>query len=210
MKRVFLVFLVAFLICSSVSCESVATNSGIENFSIHDCSYGLNQYLIPEDFLNLFDYSDGGYDYYAGGGAYIYVTTLLYMQYDEDTYHKAKEYVLDHLELIEKTEELYGDYMFFKRDLHFYDSKGKEEHTQRFYFAYSDEQRILLAVGTYMSGPYMYKSDLLTDYLETYFSFYNFEEGKIERETETESQRVESLTYGVLLSQQFGFTIYFN
>ena len=210
MKKIVLMFLTVFIIFGLSSCTEIYTKSGIENFSIYGCSYGLNRYLIPKDFLNLFEYSDGGYDYYYCVGAYGYVTTLLYMQYDEDIYHKAKEYALDHLEFVEESEELYKDYVFFKRDVVIFGTEENEEKTERFYFAYSDEQRILLAVGTYMSGTHRYKSDLLTDYLETYFSFYNFEEGKIERETETESQLVESLTYGVLLSQQFGFTIYFK
>ena len=192
MKRVFLVFLVAFLICSSVSCESVATNSGIENFSTEGCSFGLNRYLIPEDFLNLFEYSDGGYDYYCCVGSYAYVTTLLYMEYDEETYPNAKEYALNHLDLIEESEEVYQGYVFFRSAAVAF--PNLENDGSRFYFAYSNDQRILLAIGTMMDGPNGYKSELLTDYLETYFSFYNFEEGKIERETETKSQLAESVT----------------
>ena len=195
MKKIVLVFFTMLFIFSFSSCSYVYTKRGIENFSIYDSEYELNDYLIPKDFLKLFNYSDGGYDYYESLDVYGgYVTTLLYMQYDEETYRNAKEYALNHLELVEESEELYEGYVFFKRDVAFYDTKGNETNTERFYFAYSDEQRILFAVGTHMSGPYVYKSDLVTDYLETYFSFYNFEEGKIERETETESQLVESVT----------------
>ena len=193
MKRIALILFSVFFIFGLSSC-TLYTNGGIENFSINDSSYGLNRFLIPDGFLNLFDYSDGGYDYYESIGSYAYVTSLLYMQYDEETYRDAKEYALTHLELLEESGELYKDYVFFKRDVVIFDTKENGESTERFYFAYSDEQRILFAVGAHMSGPYMYKSELLTDYLETYFSFYNFEEGKIERETETESQLVESTT----------------
>ena len=183
MRKTMLAILILSVLFCFASCSYVYTNSGIENFSVYDSEYGLNRYLIPEDFLNLFEYSDGGYDYYEKVGAHGYVTTLLYMEYDELTYNNAKEYALSGLDLVEESEEQYKNYMFLKRN----STLAQEDSCYRFYFAYSDEDRILLAVGTYMSGTYAYQTSNLSEYLETYFSFYNFDDGEIERETATET-----------------------
>lgn len=181
MRRISCFLLLILLIFIMSSCgDNLYVNSGIENFSIHDSEYGLNTFLFPLNFMDLYDYSDGGYDYYEKFG---YATSLVFMQYEESVYNEAKEYALQELELVEKSEETYKGYVFLKRNGVFDDPK--EEY--RFYFAYSDEQRILLAVATYMDYSYPYKSTSLTDYLNTYFSFYNFENGRIEKETQTES-----------------------
>ncbi|MBE6553307.1 MAG: hypothetical protein E7666_03085 [Ruminococcaceae bacterium] len=184
---VFLLLNVCFLFSS---CTYTVFEDGIENFSREDSETGLTRFLIPNDFLNLFPYLDGDYSYFdelSYSGAYE--TALIYMKYEEDAYESAKAYALENMRFIENTEEIYNGYVFQQREL-----PSDMQQETRCFFAYSDEQRILLAVGTHITVPEGYTYTSIETFLDTYFSFYNFEEGRIERETKTESQLVESLT----------------
>ena len=203
MKRIILLciscFLTLVLVFQFSACgEYVYTNSGIENFSVEDSAFGLNPHLFPKDFLELYPYIDGGYDYYEKSDAYAYVTSLIYTVYDEATYLDAKNYALENLEYLEDSAEQYKGYSVYGRTLDFYDKfyKGHETNYKimRFYFAYSDENRTLVAFATYMLGYYEYEYTTLSEYFETYFPFYNFETGKIERELSSDSDIATSET----------------
>ena len=198
MKKIIFILVLCLLTIQFTACsESVYYKSGIENFHVADSSVSLNDLVIPRDFLKTYPYIDGGYDYYEYEGWHCsYSSTFLYMKYDEATYLKAKEYILENLPLECDASQDYKGYTFFIQKTN---DRVSNQNRYRFYFAHNDVDKTLLAMGTFVimtssDGQEKYENLTLNEYLNTYFSFYNFEEGKIERETETESQRVESLT----------------
>ena len=159
------------------SCTYTVTVDGIENFSREDSESSLTRFLIPDNFLDMFSYIEGDYAYYddlSYSGAYE--TAILYMNYDKEVYDAAKEYALDNLEFMEDVEEFYNEFVFHQRLISSDSHKNK-----RCFFAYSDEQRILLAVGTHITLEEGYNYSSVEDFFDTYFPFYNFETGKIER-----------------------------
>ncbi len=159
------------------SCTYTVEENGLENFSIHDSETSLTKFLIPNDFLNTFPYVDGDYIYYDHlSHNREYETALLYMKYDEGVYETAKAYVFENMGFVEGVEESYNGYIVLQRKL-----SSEMQKDKRCFFAYSDEQKTLLAVGTHMNE-YNYTS--IKDYFDTYFPFYNFEEGQIERSKE--------------------------
>ena len=174
MKKILVIFLIIFILLQFTSCI-LYTNHGIENFHIVDSGFHLNHHLFPEDFLELYPYIDGGYDYYEKCDLYAYATSLLFMEYDEETYAEAKEYALSHLTPVPNSEQLYKGYNFIEH------SPRGESAGYRFFFTYSDDQHVLLSVATYMTGYYEYNYTSLPEYIETYFPFYNFDEAKIEQ-----------------------------
>lgn len=180
MKK-FLIFALLFLVVFLLSCGPYSIElhsvSGIDNFSIDNSSVGLTIYFLPKDFMELFPYIDGDYDYreelVSGFG---YETALLYMVYDETTYYKAKDYALKNLKTVDNSEEEYEGYTFLMRDLGETALKGS-----RVYLAYSDEDQTLLVLGTHRTRVSDYKDNSLKEYIEINFPFYDFEEGKINR-----------------------------
>lgn len=193
MKRLFFKFclcLITVLLCiSTVSCTpSIYTVTGIENYKRSDSSYGTVRYFLPhcdepDTFLKKFSYIRGDYDYYDAmdgglldGGAYE--TAILYMEYTEEIYEEAKTYAFQNLQLVEGSAREYKQYTFMQ-------NQGCDFEDQRAFFGHCDEKRILIFIGTYMGGSYEYQYSTLAEYLETYFPFYNWEEGKIERTADT-------------------------
>ena len=170
-----------FSISSCKALDYVYAVTGIENYHEADSPYGTTALLLPNkqsEFLELYPYISGDYDYYEISDWYAYETAILYVEYDEEIYADAKSHALKTLPLDEKSIKKYKKYEFLQR------SKVNHDE-QRMFFGYCDEKRILIFVGTYMSGSYEYEYSTLAEYLETYFSFYNWEEGKIERENVT-------------------------
>lgn len=75
--------------------------------------------LIPEDFINLFGYTDGYFHFYVyntGKKFAIFDTSdrlLLYFKYDSETYEQAKAYVFKNLELSKEVVKEYNEYFFY-------------------------------------------------------------------------------------------------
>ena len=113
----------------------------------------------------------------------------MYVKYTDEVYDEAKEYALSNMELFQAPLGTYCEYTFFERNMDLYYTDIENDNGIRVVFAYSDEQHILLFTGIYDStqSANSYNPLPLEEYVTTYFPFYNFEEGKIERETETES-----------------------
>ena len=173
-----LVFTLLFLVVVLSSCE-VDSVKGINNFNADYSEIGLTQRLIPNNFLELFPYIDGDYAYREEFNGFGYETALIYMVYDESTYNQAKDYALSNLKAVDNSEKEYKGYIFLIRDLGGHDYGG----SVRIHFAYSDEDRILLAFGTYRTRSSDYKDTSLEEYIEINFPFYDFEEGKINHPT---------------------------
>lgn len=178
-KILCMILIVSVVFLSSCGTHILYHKTGIENFRTNHSEMDLTRYLILDDFLEMFPYVDGDYDYCEKSvGGFGYETALLYMVYDENTYYEAKEYALKNLKVVENSEEEYEGYIFLIRDLdHTY------EGSLRIYFAYSDQDRILLAIGTVQTRVSDYKDNSLKEYIEINFPFYDFEEGKINHPT---------------------------
>ena len=175
-KKNVLLFCILISLCLT-SC--VYRIQGIENFTPGDSTLEITYSLLPEGFLSMFPYERGDYDYYEiwfdpDNNFYSFESYLIYMVYDEETYIQAKEYFWGNMPVDTDHPEKYKNYVFMENIDHVYDHKGA-----KIYLGYSDEDRILLAVGTHMEIPYTHTT--IGEYMETYFPFYNFEEGKIER-----------------------------
>ena len=173
---------ISILLSITACVPSVYVVTGIENYTPVDSPYGTVKYFLPlpdepYEFLKAYSYTRGDYDYYELSDSGTYETAVLYMEYDEEIYEEAKSYAFQNLKLIEESISEYKQYTFMQNQ-----RCPLEE--QRIFFGYCDEKRILIFVGTYMSGPHEYQCSTLAEYLETYFPFYNWEDGKIERPDE--------------------------
>lgn len=154
------------------------TEKGIENFHVSISTIGVTRCLFPSNFLELYPYTEGDFDYYDKSTLkYSYETALLYMIYDDTSYEQAKQYALEHSPIESKAEN-FGSFVFF-RQIH-KDAAGGDK--LRFYIAYSDEKNMLLAVGTYMSGSNVYTYASVEEYMSTYFPFFDIECATIQRE----------------------------
>lgn len=113
MKR----FIIALLLISALftSCNDYS-NQGLDNFSINDSSLELTTYLIPENFIEKFEYVDGNYYYDDSSVIPFYAVcerVLIYIQYEEDVYISAKEFAITNLYLSEEITEEYNQYVFY-------------------------------------------------------------------------------------------------
>ena len=184
MKKRFL-YVVSMILCLSVlfafsSCEywEVELN-GIDEYHYANSESGLTAFLLPnhDGFLKLFPYIEGDYQYYDhmnSQGCFEYA--LIYLKYNANEYEKAKTYFLENILLAEGSEEFYKGYVFQKRI-----TKLSLNHTHL--GGYSDELHTIIVVATRITGEYVREFSSFSDYMDAYFSFYNWEEGKIERES---------------------------
>ena len=170
--------LVVSSILAGICIDYKIEEHGIENFHEAISEVSLTRLLFPSNFLELYPYTDGDFDYYDESTLkYSYETALLYMIYDDATYEQAKQYALEHSP-IESTAEKFGSFVFFRQTHK--DAAGGDK--LRFYIAYSDEKNMLLAVGTYMSGSNVYTHTSAEEYMNTYFPFFNIESAIIQRD----------------------------
>ncbi|MBE6632772.1 MAG: hypothetical protein E7620_00350 [Ruminococcaceae bacterium] len=189
-KRIFVIL--SMVISLFLTSCTLYQAQGIENFHLGHSQCGLTQSLIPQDFLTMFPYERGDYDYIDQHKKMTYSynryeTALIYMVYDEETYVQAKEYFFEHMPEDEIHSETYKTFVF-KKNI----SPDQHHNDMRIYFAYSDEHRVLLAVGTRVGEPYTYIT--LGEYMATYFPFFNFEEVKIERGEDTTTTNSTTVT----------------
>ena len=156
--------------------------SGIENFSPGLSQCELTVPIIPEDFLELYPYKDGGFEYLdyqcdltpsTYSDWYAYEVALLYMVYDSETYIQAKQYALEILTLDTEDEQEYCGYYFLPN----YNVFTQTNEEMKFYFGYCDEQNVVIALGTRLElREYTHSS--LEEYIAQYFYFYDFENVK--------------------------------
>ena len=175
-----------FLLFFTTSCNVSWGESGIENFDRNQSSVGLTRFFIPFDFLELFPYESGDYEYFDGTfDVERYECVLLYTVYDEEHYIEAKTHAMDNWATLESFEEYQG-YCFFKATPNVF--PDYLPHSAVF-FAYSDDKNMLLFTATNLAikqGGYKFSS--ISEYFDTYFEFFNFESGEIERESTAEDE----------------------
>jgi hypothetical protein len=161
---------------------------GLENFSATTVGSGTRSNIIPENFIENYDYEDG--NYYFSEQGYIdqkkhIEKTLIYIQYDSETYLEAKAHSLENLILAEESIGEYNGYQFFinktsvKSGLTYLD--GKHFPKKFLSFAYNDEANTLVFIGFYVVYPEVEAdvAELVADnwgaFLEKYYGeWYSF------------------------------------
>ena len=105
--RAIVCLLACLLLLSMTSCSVLFPNSplfssditfsGLDEFDTTTSSLSLTTYLIPEDLLTKYAYTEGDYHYFDN--AYLTEAFMekafLYLAYDESVYAEAKQYCLD-------------------------------------------------------------------------------------------------------------------
>ena len=174
MRKVLFALICVILLIQLSSCADKVyyTKSGIENFNYNDSNAALTQSLMPKGFLELYDYVDGDYEY--GELSYLWAREMAIVSvlYDADVYTQAKQYILEHMDIADES-ETYSGYTFAQSVV------SKED--IRVFVGYCDQARILVFLGTRMSGDYDYQYQSFDEYVSTYFSFFDFEKGEINK-----------------------------
>ena len=158
------------------------SESGLENFPPKHASLWLTNCMIPDNFLESYPYEDGGFEWYeidSGAGMpnwYSIELALLYTVYDDETYTTAKQYCLENLDIDMDSYQEYCGYKFYQNQSSVYVS---ERDTTLVFWGYCDEKEILISIGTIVFGT-EFQDFSFEEYIDEYFFFFNFEEGKIE------------------------------
>ena len=186
MKKIFSVILIVVCVLSLVSCWE-KTYRGIDEFHRGNSDFSLCAWLIPNDFLEIYDnYVSGDYFFYSNNN---YINngidkTLMYLVYEEDIYEDVKQYVFDNMTLdIVNKRELNG-YVFYE-NLSFADSlEYKDIDPDSFPYQYNmvainDEKKTVLFFGLIAGSSYENIELGNTDfakYLEVFYGeYYSFE-----------------------------------
>lgn len=147
-------FLLALILISTfvfvTGCsEGIDYTKGVDviNFSFAESSIGTTSHLIPQDLLTKFEYGDNKYFRYTNDGAFYFGDidkTLMYLEYTDNVYEEAKDYILTEMNLDFSKEKSYNGYVF-----HF-----NEDFPHRTYFphgylmaGYNDEKNRLVFLG---------------------------------------------------------------
>lgn len=153
---------------------------GIENFSTLDSDVSLCGELIPTDFIEKFEYTDGNYHFSTSEKyplMYACDRAIIYFQYDPENYPEAKEYALVELKVGENEFAEHNGY-------HFHMNESKFDATRFPHMfncvAYNDANCTLVFIGFGVSVELHEEADIaITDwgaFLEKYFGeFYSFE-----------------------------------
>ena len=184
-KLTFLCFTI--IICVFLcSCGTSIEKHGLENFGIADSSESLCSKIIPEDFINMFEYENGDY-YYSFRETFVAYEScdkaILYFQYDTETYVNAKAYAMENLSLSHELVAKYNNYYFYDNYNVISAELEIESNNYPYYFvrfAYNDEKQILVFIGFSVSMELYDEVDEVSDdfgqLLERYFGeYYSFE-----------------------------------
>jgi len=114
--RIIAIIFVLILCLSLCSCWSVYVQ-GIDKFSTEVSTVSLTRYIMPEDFLEKFDYIQGDYFYSDESNLKEhYERALIYVEYEEIIYDHAKQYVIENLKLSEDQVYTSNSYIFYENN----------------------------------------------------------------------------------------------
>ena len=186
MKKTLFAVLLASLAVLLCSCgeHTVVSVDGIDNCDLKlDSDFELGWYIIPEGFLEKFEYTDADY-HFRVKTRYLPLfnereSMVLEIMYDPDIYIQAKEYCLQEMELSDTVIIEYNGYTFMDN----VEIAEKFDHYgyPRWFnmLVYNDDLNRLIFIGFY--GADYFKDDLekVTEnwgqFLETNFSdLYDF------------------------------------
>ena len=173
MKKITCLLLISAFLCFCLSSclsdnDCTTKKMSLEDFSPNISEMSLGQKIIPVDFIDKYNYSDGYFCYDSG---YLFSNTsrerlLLFFQYDDTTYQLAKEYAMQNLTLSNDPVEIYNDY-------HFYDNLSDEYYANKYpimflRFCYNDTNNTLLFLGLITMGDYAQTANELSDAYEAF------------------------------------------
>ena len=140
MKKIIFIFVIllnAFLLSS---CGQVIYSEGFDHIS--DGGSSINLYMGTTKFYNTFkeyNYIDGNYYYYDN--FWDSEKVVLYLQFEEEDYWKAKEYLFENFNLWDEPIKEYNDYVFYlNKD--YVDYSGNSETNKYYdywYYGFPDE-----------------------------------------------------------------------
>ncbi len=177
LSLIVLFILTLSLLCScglgifDYSCE------GIENFHPHLSDVCVCDVLIPENFLESYEYEDGNFFYECKDnyGSNMIDRALMYLTYNDTEYALAKEYVQSQLKLRD-TGEVLNDYIIYVNTMYSYDYRT--DHSYAFDYnmvALNDNNNTIVFFGVYSFVGKELLDESLTDHiLEFYGHWYNF------------------------------------
>ena len=185
-RNLFIIFLVACLLltaCTKCGRQHTYRVDGIENFSIADSSMGLCADLIPDGFIDEFDYIEADYHYRLTEksiGYEVCEEAIVYFKYSDEVYEKAKNYVWENMLLSNKVVITYNNYHFWDNYINI--TGGYDFPDQFSRVAYNDESKTLVFIAFYYSSSDLSEEATLaqSDYgafLEKHYGeWYSFDE----------------------------------
>ena len=134
-------------------------------------------HLIPEGFIEKFSYMNGCFFYKYDGGILFNICdrSFIYIEYDDETYLDAKNYVMENLNLSNDITAEYNEYYFYINE-----NDVCDRYPYWFsQFAYNDEKNVLVFFGFYVSVELEDEVDEVADdwpaFLEKYYGeWYSF------------------------------------
>ena len=184
-RNLFIIFLVACLLltaCTKCGRQHTYRVDGIENFSTADSSMSLCRKLIPEGFIDEFDYIEADYHYRLTEKSMGYKsceTIIMYFEYSDEVYEKAKSYVWENMLLSNKVVASYKNYHFWDN---YTNGTGGHDFPYRFSrVAYNDERKTLVFIAFDVSVELFSEAALAEEdygaFLEKYYGeWYSFDE----------------------------------
>ena len=174
-----------FSSCSAIFADDADGERGLEAFHPNYSDFEVNRYIIPEGFIDEFEYLDGNFYHMETSilfALYACDRTLLYFEYDSETYFEAKAYAMENLILSDAPIHEYNGYSFYlnetaSKDDHFL---GGHFYPHQFLsFSYNDEQNTLVFLGFLVSVELHDEVDAVADdwpaFLEKYYGeWYSF------------------------------------
>ena len=177
LKKLLSIFLLINLCLGVSACDEPYGVSGIENYHPAYSEFSTSDKIMPDDFLNKFEYVSGDYRYMEEN--FISWTeptvdrSLVWLSYDSFVYADAKQYAMDNMVLSESAVEEYNGYVFYdnyadiERDGFSYPRRFKR-------FGYNDSKNTLIFIGFYHSDRSLSFSEWSAFLEEFYNEWYDF------------------------------------
>lgn len=180
MKKFLIPLFLSFCILLT-SCTSTYHNDGIENFNKGDSSVSLCQNLIPDGFIDKFEYIEADYHWF-GTEKFIGIeareSVIIYFKYSDKIYDEAKNYILENMLLSNKSTAEYGNYKFFDNY-----TNGTSYHFPHGFsrIAYNDNNKTIVSIAFDVSAELYGDAKLAEEdwgaFLKKYYGeWYSFEE----------------------------------
>lgn len=112
----FILCVIAILLAGCSTGIKYSEGVDVQYFSPALSSSGTTSQLVPEKFLEKFEYSENRFYHYTNERAFSFGDmdkTLLYLEYDDGIYEKAKEYILTEMDLNFTEKREYNGYVFY-------------------------------------------------------------------------------------------------
>ena len=112
----FILCVIAILLAGCSTGIKYSEGVDVQYFSPALSSSGTTSQLVPEKYLEKFEYSENRFYHYTNERAFSFGDmdkTLLYLEYDDGIYEKAKEYILTEMDINFTERREYSEYVFY-------------------------------------------------------------------------------------------------